>query len=444
MKNWQWLVLISVPFFAFILAGCPWAGEDDYETGASGVISGVVGGVGSWELIAPWLSPGGRNQPPVGTPLVAAREQHTMVWTWPGTPRFIIWGGRGVGGYLTSGALWRQSTRVWSATPAVFTGGWYGGGLPPRTGHTAVWDGQEKIVFGGQGSDGTIYNSGAMYDPAGATWIYMSPPSSVYTRIGHTANWNGTRMLVFGGYGSASYSYYWWWTYTPATFLASLQIFNPTLNTWTNGSTSGEATPRWNHTSIWTGTELIVWGGSSASYLNNGRRYNFSTDSWSEMTLSRAPSARENHTAVFTGNGTNAWNNKMIIWGGGSPRPTNSGGIYDIALDQWLPVTDGITAPISRTNHTALWTNPGVDDDTIRFKRMIVWGGTDTDGNQLNSGGIYDPLTNTWQATQQSANPPPVRRRHTAVWTGTQMVIFGGYNGEDYLSDAWIYTPPAR
>ena len=447
LVRWQWFILICIPIAAVILAGCPWSDEtgeglDDYGTGASDVLAGVVQGVGSWELIPPWLSPGGRGLPPVGTPLVAVRESHSMVWTTPGAPRFIIWGGRGNGGYLSSGAIWRQDTRVWSATPAAWAGG-----LPARIGHTAVWTGSEKIIFGGRNSSGTILNSGAMYDPAGNTWIYMSPPSWVYTRVGHTANWTGTRMLVFGGWGNSVQIYWWWWTPTPPTFLGNLQVFNPTLNTWTAGSISSEPSPRWYHTAVWTDTELIVWGGSNQSYLNNGKRYNYATDSWSEMSLVRAPAGREGHTAVYTDSvdritlRQEPWNKKMIVWGGGNPQAMNSGGIYDIDLDQWLTVqqdgstiaADKLTTPISRTNHTAVWTG----------RRMIVWGGTDQSNNILNTGGIYDPLTDTWQATQ-NINAPTARRRHTAVWTGTQMIIFGGYSGEAYLSDAYIYTPPAR
>ena len=38
---------------------------------------------------------------------------------------------------------------------------------------------------------------------------------------------------------------------------------------------------RENHTAVWTGAEMIVWGGdNSGVYLNIGGRYNPSTDSW--------------------------------------------------------------------------------------------------------------------------------------------------------------------
>jgi hypothetical protein len=55
---------------------------------------------------------------------------------------------------------------------------------------------------------------------------------------------------------------------------------------------------------------------------------------------------------------------------------------------------------------------------------MIVWGGY-MPGDLLNIGGMYDPVSNTWQRTTQVA-APEARERHTAAWTGTRMIVWGG------------------
>jgi hypothetical protein len=44
-------------------------------------------------------------------------------------------------------------------------------------------------------------------------------------------------------------------------------------------------------TAVWTGTEMIVWGGTNAP-TNTGGRYNPSTDSWTATSTTNAPSAR--------------------------------------------------------------------------------------------------------------------------------------------------------
>ena len=62
---------------------------------------------------------------------------------------------------------------------------------------------------------------------------------------------------------------------------------------------------------MWTGNEMIIWGGSDAdgSALNTGGRYNPSSDSWTATSTTGAPDGRDYHTAFWTGS-------EMIIWGG--------------------------------------------------------------------------------------------------------------------------------
>ena len=56
---------------------------------------------------------------------------------------------------------------------------------------------------------------------------------------------------------------------------------------------------------------------------------------------------------------------------------------------------------------------------------MIVWGGNCCGGSYLNTGGRYNPATDSWTATS-TANAPDGRLIHTAVWTGTEMIVWGG------------------
>ena len=57
---------------------------------------------------------------------------------------------------------------------------------------------------------------------------------------------------------------------------------------------------------------------------------------------------------------------------------------------------------------------------------MIVWGGYGCDGNcVLNTGGRYNPSTDSWTATS-TTNAPSDEYYHTAVWTGSEMIVWGG------------------
>jgi hypothetical protein len=68
-------------------------------------------------------------------------------------------------------------------------------------------------------------------------------------------------------------------------------------NTWLSTAAPPEA--RDSHTAVWTGTEMIIWGGeSNNALLNSGGRYNPATDTWTFTNSSGAPTARAGHTAV--------------------------------------------------------------------------------------------------------------------------------------------------
>src|SRR5205814_2149701 len=150
-------------------------------------------------------------------------------------------------------------------------------------------------------------------------------------------------------------------------------------DTWTATSTTNAPNARSSHTTVWTGSEMIVWGGyNGSSFLNTGGRYSPSTDSWTATTTTNAPNARSSHTAVWTGS-------EMIVWGGFvGGIALNTGGKYNPGADTWT-ATSTSNAPSARGYPGAVWTS----------SEMIIWGGWD-DFNFLNTGGRYEPGTNSW------------------------------------------------
>ena len=56
---------------------------------------------------------------------------------------------------------------------------------------------------------------------------------------------------------------------------------------------------------------------------------------------------------------------------------------------------------------------------------MIVWGGF-TFSSQTETGGRYNPSADSWTATS-TTNAPVKRWDHAAVWTGNEMIVWGGY-----------------
>ena len=51
----------------------------------------------------------------------------------------------------------------------------------------------------------------------------------------------------------------------------------------------------------------------------------------------------------------------------------------------------------------------------------------------------YNPANNTW-TEMNTTNAPAARMRHSAVWTGSRMIVWGGDTGGDPRYPAGIYS----
>ena len=165
----------------------------------------------------------------------------------------------------------------------------------------------------------------------------------------------------------------------------------------------------------------MIWNGVT------GGRYNPVTDTWKSVSTLNAPQPRSDFTAVWTGT-------EMIIWGGWTglaDRVTNTGSKYDPEADTWTAISLS-DAPSARYRHTAVWADG----------EMIIWGGLIGSLSGARSGHRYDPFCNTWHAISQLESPAS-RTSHTSVWTGATMIIYGGFDASTGFvsSDGSIYTP---
>ena len=339
------------------------------------------------------------------TPTFALPEadlESTAVWT---GVEMIVWGGTEVGaGKFNSGSRYNPATDTWRPTS--------GFGAPEvRKQHSAVWTGTEMIVWGGCGpgdEHSCQIGSGGRYNPATDTWLSTSDAGT--NRLNHTAVWTGTEMIIWGGCAFSND------LCRPDVVGSGGVRYDPVTDTWQPTSLVNAPQPRHFHTANWTGNEMVVWGGRDdglTEAFNTGGRYNPVTDTWQAISLTNAPPPRYDHTAVWT-------SRHVIVWGGNNgTRDFNDGRRYDPRRDVWQAVRRN-GAPEGRTLHTAVWTG----------QEMIVWGGCSVNNigfceNFLNSGGRYNPRTNSWTPTN-STNAPEARSGHLAVWTGSLMVIWGG------------------
>ena len=127
---------------------------------------------------------------------------------------------------------------------------------------------------------------------------------------------------------------------------------------------------------------------------------------------------------------------RMVVWGGVNDAfvPQNTGSRYDPVADRWFTMSRATGVPTGRVLHTAVWTG----------SRMVVWGGLDPATNSQNTGGRYDPVGDTWESTS-TTGAPAARDSHTAVWIGGRMVVWGGLvNSTTPLATGGRYDPAAN
>ena len=327
-----------------------------------------------------------------------ARTIQTAVWT---GSEMIVWGGLN-GGPLNTGGRYNPSTDSWVATNLT-------NAPSARYDHTAVWTGSEMIIWGG--TDGVPHKlgTGGRYNPVTDTWIATSTTNAPDARRGHQAVWTSSEMIVWGGQN-------------PNGFPNTGGRYNPSTNTWTTTSTTNAPVGRYHHTAVWSGNEMIIWGGyPDSNPFNTGGRYNPSTDTWTATSLTNAPTARFDHTAVWTGS-------EMIVWGGeGDNGFPNTGGRYNPSTNNWV-ATSTSSAPAGRSLQTAVWTG----------SEMIVWSGNNNDLS-LYTGGRYNPSTDSWRATSALLANPRARFGHTAVWTCNEMIVWGGTSCSGLLNTGYRY-----
>ena len=100
-------------------------------------------------------------------------------------------------------------------------------------------------------------------------------------------------------------------------------------------------------------------------------------------------------------------------------------------LGRWTP-TSTTGAPAARELHTGLWTG----------SKMLIWGGWQEGGlRYLGTGATYDPATNAWAALS-TTGAPQGRLFHGWAWTGSRLLVWGGkVEGGFPTNTGGVYDP---
>jgi N-acetylneuraminic acid mutarotase len=389
----------------------------------------------SWQSMSTSNAPAGRTFP-------------NLVWT--GT-EMIVWGGHNSN--PDEGGRYNPTTNSWSAVSTT--------DAPLGAHSSAVWTGDEMIAWGGcTGSPfcDTPNGSGAAYDPDTNNWTAVSSTNAPEARFDHEAVWIGDAMILWGGENGSAY-------------LNSGSSYDPAADTWTDISSINAPSGRAEHQMLWTDSLVLVWGGSGSGNLRTGGRYNPISDSWTAMNAEDPYSFRTSHVAVWTGA-------EMVVWGGigdGLSGGLNTGKVYDPATNSWASIaaggppgswdgsiiwtgsevimwggqsgvqirdTGGLYNPASNS-WTAMTAHEGRTDNAYVWtgSEMLVWGGNTFDDGRSNTGALYNPVSNSWTDITTSGAPAAREIYDSFVWTGEELLVWGGFGNTGDLGTGGRYNP---
>jgi hypothetical protein len=191
--------------------------------------------------------------------------------------------------------------------------------------------------------------------------------------------------------------------------------YNPATNSWMTGTAAPAQAPTFGD-AFWTGKQMIVWGSSFAAgdapglqgatfgHLE-GFAYDPAKRKWSTLPASPLGRAGRNLTLAV-------WTGRYLVVGGGDSQAgrQKDAAAYDPVTNSWMRLPD---APVGfEGNGTApdIWTGASV----------ITIEDAAPGGRPLS----LDLTTRSWSLAPEA--PVPGRQEAHEIWTGSQVLIWGG------------------
>lgn len=257
------------------------------------------------------------------------------------------------------------------------------------------------------------------YNPVTDDWrIFGNNPTAFTASMGSKSVWTGTEWIVWGGYFNNGNN--------------NGFRYNPVTKTFLAIPTTNQPEARTEFALHYSANKLIVWGGvltATGTYTNTGGMLDLTSNTWVATSMTNVPSIRRDFTSV-----RNTSNQSILVWGGNAGAGvTNSGAALNPSSNTWTALST-TNAPAAREGHTAIWTGT----------EMIVASGrvpSTPSYIYLNSGGRYNPATNTW-ATISSSGAPALGGS-ASIWTGTKMLVMGGTSNSLPITSESYYFDPA-
>jgi hypothetical protein len=224
---------------------------------------------------------------------------------------------------------------------------------------------------------------------------------------------------------------------------------------------AGQLAPRERAAVVWTGRQLVYWGGASHPPVRaraDGAAFDPATNRWATL-----PPAPEGQWHLEGDDGVAVWTGReVLVWGGMTiPDPVRApnlgtrarGVAYDPARRSWrrLPAPPLQLRWVSG-NQWVVWTG-----------RELLAGGVEAGAGGGVAAGAYDPAADRWRMLPRSPRLTVARghlQARTAMWAGTRLLVWSFWSptartannptavasrpdAEPDGIDLWAYDPAA-
>lgn len=316
---------------------------------------------------------------------------------------------------MGTGRRWKQA-----AVTAVLGMVLIGGGCGSKPATTAVPVATTTTAPPDVAAEGELGKPVAAYAfPSGWKAFDAGP---LVTRGEPVGVWTGTDLLFVGGLVIERYQ--------PVVDGAA---YRPSTGRWR--PIASRPTPGRIFTGVWTGREMIVWGGAGIAInpsdpLSNGDAYNPATDSWRPIAANPFTFPALPPMAAWTGS-------RVLLWARGTSEAATPypGALYDPAIDHWT-VIPRPTLPGLLSVGDGVWTG-------TKWAALAL-GSTGRGGPAVQTLVLFDPAKMTWAATAAmpaSTGPMPP---HLAT-TGKEILLVGetAALAYDVAKNRWREIPSA-
>jgi hypothetical protein len=274
------------------------------------------------------------------------------------------------------------------------------------------------------GTSPTAPNGKGTTPAATAAWGTV-PVGPVGPRFGHTAVWTGREMVIWGGVSDPD----------AGDAASDGAAYDPAAGTWRKVP-AAPISPRYDARAWWTGQEMLVFGGTSSDQdvLVDGAAWNPATNAWRKIPASPL-GPRDGAVVAWAGD-------RLVIWSGNTVPPSDSteevppevkddGAAYVPATDRWVPLSHAPIPP--RSGAQWAWTG----------SRLVISGGAG-EGDDRTDGAAFDPAANAWSAIADRPDPGSCGGDSacTGFWTGTAALFPASGVAYDPGANRWTEMAP--